>query len=141
MTTTPNPTSRDSLEGIPADLLQRLLDNGAASAADPEGCDYQPIVFASLPDSPAIWLLTEADPSDPRRLFGVADLTGSTTEMGAIWWPALQEWGAVIDLDWTPRTNLTGYWSHSVDLHAANLREAERCVCAGGCQPDWKDPQ
>lgn len=57
---------------ITDELYARLLANGARSAAG-EDIDPRPVVKFFTPDAGATWLLTEADPEDPDRLFGLCD--------------------------------------------------------------------
>lgn len=56
-----------------------LLINGLA----PER-DYLPVSKLFTPDGAATWLLTEADPDDPDRLFGLADLGLGYPELGYV---------------------------------------------------------
>ena len=50
-----------------------LLVNGARSALG-EPLDPPPVVKLFTPDAGATWLLTELDPADPDRAFGLCDL-------------------------------------------------------------------
>ena len=50
-----------------------LLVNGARSALG-EDIDPPPVVKLFTPDGAATWLLTELDPEDPDRAFGLCDL-------------------------------------------------------------------
>jgi hypothetical protein len=54
-----------------------LLVNGLAPDRD-----HLPVVKLFTPDGAATWLLTEADPDDPDRLFGLADLGLGYPELG-----------------------------------------------------------
>jgi hypothetical protein len=62
-------------------LFAQLLANGARSAAG-EDIDPRPVVKLFTPDAGATWLLTEADPEDPDRLFGLCDLGLGEPELG-----------------------------------------------------------
>ena len=70
------------------DLLQvedrvRLLVNALANERDPF-----PVVKLFTPDANATWLLTESDPDEPDRLFGLCDLGLNFPELG---WVCLSE--------------------------------------------------
>jgi hypothetical protein len=61
----------------------KLLDNGAATARGDER-DPRPIVKLFTPDANATWLLTELDPADPDRAFGLCDLGLGSPELGYV---------------------------------------------------------
>jgi hypothetical protein len=56
-----------------------LLVNGLNS-----GIDHRPVVKLFMPDGAATWLLTECDPDDPDRLFGLCDLGLGCPELGYV---------------------------------------------------------
>jgi Protein of unknown function (DUF2958) len=56
-----------------------LLVNGVLS-----GIDHRPVVKLFMPDGAATWLLTECDPDDPDRLFGLCDLGLGFPELGYV---------------------------------------------------------
>ena len=56
-----------------------LLVNGLNS-----GVDHQPVVKLFTPDGLATWLITESDPDDPDRLFGLCDLGFGAPELGYV---------------------------------------------------------
>ena len=60
-----------------------LTANGERSAADEE-IDPRPVVKLFTPDGAATWLLTERDPSDPDRAFGLCDLGLGFPELGYV---------------------------------------------------------
>lgn len=68
-----------------------LLANGRRSLID-DSFDPLPVVKLFTPDAGAIWLLSEIDPSDPDRAFGLCDLGLGSPELG---WVSLQELAAV----------------------------------------------
>ena len=73
---------------IDEDLLQvedrvRLLVNALANERDPF-----PVVKLFTPDAGATWLITECDPDEPDRLFGLCDLGLNFPELG---WVSLSE--------------------------------------------------
>ena len=57
--------------------------NGERSAAGEE-IDPRPVVKFFTPDGGATWLLTELDPSDPDRAFGLCDLGLGCAELGYV---------------------------------------------------------
>lgn len=60
---------------------EELLANGALSAAGKE-IDPFPVVKLFTPDANATWLLTEIDPFDEDRAFGLCDLGLGCPELG-----------------------------------------------------------
>ena len=72
---------------IPDDLRLQLLANGRRSLDD-EGFDPPPLVKLFTPDAGATWLLTEIDPDDNDRAFGLCDLGLGFPELG---WVSLSE--------------------------------------------------
>lgn len=69
---------------------RKLLDNGTRSA-EGEDIDPQPVVKLFTPDANATWLLTELDPEDTNRAFGLCDLGLGFPELGWVWLPELVE--------------------------------------------------
>jgi hypothetical protein len=67
--------------------FELLLANGRLSREHQlrdELFDPQPVVKLFVPDSGAVWLLTEVDEMQPRLAFGLADLGMGLPEMGYI---------------------------------------------------------
>lgn len=62
---------------------RELIANGERSAAG-EPIDPRPVVKLFTPDAGATWLLTELDPSDPDRAFGLCDLGLGCPELGYV---------------------------------------------------------
>lgn len=60
-----------------------LLANGHQSARE-GGFDPKPVVKLFTPDANATWLLTELDPEDPDRAFGLCDLGLGCPELGFV---------------------------------------------------------
>jgi Protein of unknown function (DUF2958) len=58
-----------------------LLVNGTLTAAG-KTIDPHPTVKLFTPDANATWLLTELDPADPNRAFGLCDLGLGFPELG-----------------------------------------------------------
>ena len=68
----------------PPDLLTvadrvELLVNGLNS-----GIDHRPVLKLFTPDAAATWLITESDPDDADRLFGLCDLGLNCPELGYV---------------------------------------------------------
>ena len=84
------------LEGLlTAEIMLKLLANGrqgAAAAAADRDFDPLPVVKIFTPDANATWLLTEIDPTDPDRMFGLCDLGLGCPELG---WCSLREIASV----------------------------------------------
>jgi len=62
---------------------QQLLSNGRQSAAGAD-LDPPPVVKLFLPDGAATWLLSELDPSEPTRAFGLCDAGLGSPELGYV---------------------------------------------------------
>ena len=62
---------------------RELTANGERSAAG-EAIDPCPVVKLFTPDASATWLLSELDPSDPERAFGLCDLGLGFPELGYV---------------------------------------------------------
>lgn len=65
----------------------QLLANGRRSIENPH-FDPHPVVKLFTPDAGATWLLSEADPGDETRCFGLCDLGLGIPELG---WVSLAE--------------------------------------------------
>jgi len=53
-----------------------------------DDCDAAPVLKIFTPDGAATWLISEVDPDDPDRLFGLCDLGLGHPELG---WVSLAE--------------------------------------------------
>lgn len=71
---------------IKQELRNALLANGQQSQLQEH--DPFPVIKLFTPDSAATWLLTELDPNEPDRAFGLCDLGVGSPEMG---WVSLVE--------------------------------------------------
>lgn len=67
------------------DALLTVADRVAllVNALHPDA-DHQPVVKLFTPDAGATWLLTECDPDEPDRLFGLCDLGLGCPELGYV---------------------------------------------------------
>ena len=77
------------MELLTAHDRARLLANGAlrcqAALADPDTTiDFLPVVKLFTPDAGCTWLLTEIDPEDTDRAFGLCDLGLGFPELGYV---------------------------------------------------------
>lgn len=63
----------------------QLLDNGH----NPDK-DHAPVVKLFTPDAGCTWLLSEIDPEDHNRAFGLCDLGLGFPEMGYVWLPEIK---------------------------------------------------
>jgi Protein of unknown function (DUF2958) len=61
-----------------ADRVQLLVN------AISDETDYPPVVKFFTPDAYATWLISEVDPDDPDRLFGLCDLGLGYPELGYV---------------------------------------------------------
>ena len=71
--------------------VSKLIKNGERSRRDPN-FDPHPVVKLFTPDAQCTWLLSEIDPQDPDRAFGLCDLGMGSPELG---WVSLKELAAV----------------------------------------------
>jgi Protein of unknown function (DUF2958) len=102
------------------EIRERLVKNGLlrrrmaqdGSAAKP---DFLPVVKLFTPDAGATWLLTEIDPDDEDRAFGLCDLGLGMPELGYV---SVSELAAVRgpmdlpverDLYFTPAKSISAY--------------------------------
>ena len=72
---------------ITAEQRRMLVANGRAQAKH-GALDPRPVVKLFTPDAQATWLLTELDPEDEDRAFGLCDLGHGFPELG---WVSLAE--------------------------------------------------
>ena len=68
---------------ISDELRAQLLANGRQSLTD-EGFDPPPVVKLFTPDAGTTWLLTELDPDEDDRAFGLCDLGLGFPELGYV---------------------------------------------------------
>ena len=71
--------------------LAKLLRNGERSRREPD-FDPHPLVKLFTQDAQCTWLLSEIDPTDPDRAFGLCDLGMGSPELG---WVSLMELATV----------------------------------------------
>jgi hypothetical protein len=68
---------------ITPEQRDELLANGRRSASG-DDIDPPPVVRLFTPDAAATWLLSEIDPEDPDRAFGLCDLGLGCPELGYV---------------------------------------------------------
>ena len=66
-------------ELLTAAIIDQLLANGLANDVD-----HHPVGKFFTPDANATWLISEVDPDDPDRLFGLCDLGHGSPELGYV---------------------------------------------------------
>jgi Protein of unknown function (DUF2958) len=102
------------------EIRERLVKNGhlrqrMAEACDSAEPDFLPVVKLFTPDAGATWLLSEIDPDDEDRAFGLCDLGLGMPELGYV---SLTELAALRgklglpverDLYFTPSKSLSAY--------------------------------
>jgi hypothetical protein len=69
---------------IPRSLFAELLGNGIERIRQKRELDPKPVVKIFDPSGSATWLLTEVDPADPDRAFGLCDLGLGCPELGYV---------------------------------------------------------
>lgn len=107
----------------PPAIRDQLLANGRR-ANTPGGHDPLPVVKWFTPDADCTWIITELDPEDPDRAFGLCDLGMGFPELGWVYLPELLSVRGPLglpverDLHFHPR--------HKLSEWAAAARAAER---------------
>ena len=106
-------------------LRAQLLANGRQSL-DNDDFDPPPVVKLFTPDAGATWLLTEIDPDDTDRAFGLCDLGHGFPELGYVSLSELQSvrgrLGLAIERD------LHFVATKTISAYARDARLAERIV-------------
>lgn len=108
------------------DQQKKLIANGAVTAKDHDGSEHMPVVKLFLPGSGCTWLLSELDPDDLDRAFGLCDLGMGEPELGYVSIAELLSvrsgWGLTVERDiwFTPKKTVVEY--------AAEARAAGRII-------------
>jgi hypothetical protein len=109
---------------VPDTLLDALLGNGRAAYNG--GHDPRPVVKWFTPDAGCTWIITELDPEDPDRAFGLCDLGMGSPELGWVYLPELKAGrgplGLPIERDLHFRTE------HPISVWADAARGAQRII-------------
>ncbi|MEY9602433.1 hypothetical protein ABIF74_007125 [Bradyrhizobium japonicum] len=112
-------------------ILDQLAANGAATrAAQRAGQrepDHIPVVKVFNPYSGATWLLTESDPDEPDRLYGLCDLGMGEPELGYVARSEMEGVRVKIGRHGLPLERDL-YWSitEPLSVHAERARRAGR---------------
>lgn len=117
-----------TMQLFPKPILDRLLANGAASCASPEGVDHIPVVKIFAPWNAATWLLSEVMPHEPDLAFGLYDFGFGSPELGYVNLSDLVECtgGGLLRLKLERDLHWTG--KHPVSVYATAARQAGRVV-------------
>lgn len=113
------------MELITQDIRTKLIANGARNAAG-EDIDFRPVVKLFTPDANATWLITEADPDEPDRLFGLCDLGLGCPELGYVSLAELRALRGPLGL--SVERDLFFEPAHPLSRYANRAREAGRIV-------------
>jgi len=106
-------------------LRAQLLSNGQQSLDD-DDFDPPPVVKLLAPDAGATWLLTEIDPDDHDRAFGLCDLGQGFPELGYVSLATLQSVRGPLGLP--VERDLYFRASKPISAYACEARLAERIV-------------
>lgn len=71
-------------------IRRALLKNGALGAAGEDTSGLHPVLKLFTPWAGAMWLVTECDPEEEWRLFGLCDLGLGYPELGYVTLPELE---------------------------------------------------
>ena len=102
------------MELITRPQFAKLLQNGLQSQND-ENFVGTPVIKLFNPSGAATWLLSEVDPDDPDRAFGLCDLGMGCPELGYVSIEELSNYkgplnlGIERDLHWEPNKTLGEY--------------------------------
>lgn len=107
----------------------RLLTNGAlrrrAEQDDPDlTIDFLPVVKLFTPDAGCTWLLTELDPEDSDRAFGLCDLGLGFPELGYVSLSELSQLRGPLNLPVERDRHFVP--AKTISAYAAEAREARR---------------
>ena len=105
---------------ITDELRERLLANGRRTAAG-EDHDPPPVVKLFTPDAGATWLLTELDPDDPERAFGLCDLGLGFPELGYVSLAELRQLRGPLGLPVERDLNFVA--RHPISVYAREARQ------------------
>ena len=103
----------------------QLLANGRWTIED-EDYDPLPVVKLFTPDAGATWLLTEIDPGDEDRAFGLCDLGQGFPELGYVSLAELQSVRGRMGLPIERDLHFTA--EKAISAYAREARLAERIV-------------
>jgi hypothetical protein len=124
------------MKPLPQSIIDKLLENGRASAASEGGIDHVPVVKLFTPDAGATWLLSELDPDYPDIAFGLCDLGLGCAELGSV---ALSEIASVrgklglpVERDeWFKTDKTVGQWADVARNNGDSIAAAAQAIAAG----------
>ena len=102
-----------------------LLANGRATAGGAD-LDAHPVVKLFTPDASATWLLTELDPDDPDRAFGLCDPGLGFPELGYVSMVELQDLRGALGLPVVAAADFVA--DRPLSAYAAAAQSAQRIV-------------
>lgn len=103
----------------------QMLKNGHASAGGDE-IDPTPVIKIFTPDAGATWLLTEIDPDDEDRAFGLCDLGLGSPELGWVRFSEIEKARGKLGLPVEVDTHFTA--CSTLSEYAAVARSRRRIV-------------
>ena len=109
---------------IEQELLDALRANGHKSQLQEN--DPYPVVKLFTPDGAATWLLTELDPNDLDRAFGLCDLGQGSPEMGWLSLTELQSFRGPLGLAVATDIHFKG--DRPISVYASEARLAGRIL-------------
>jgi hypothetical protein len=122
----PNPSKEKIMMKLITDAQRaQLLANGRRTIED-DNYDPLPVVKLFTPDAGATWLLTEIDPDDDDRAFGLCDLGLGFPELGYVSLTELQSVQGCLGLP--IERDLHFIATKAISAYAREARLAERIV-------------
>ena len=106
-------------------LLANGRESGQAAAADRD-FDPMPVVKLFTPDANATWLLSEIDPLEPDRAFGLCDLGLGMPELGYVSLAVLTTITGPLKLHIERDSSFFG--KQLLSAYTAAAREAQRII-------------
>ena len=109
------------MELITKEQREKLLENGRAQAQDADH-DPAPVLKWFTPDAQCTWLVTELDPQDEDRAFGLCDLGFGCPELGWIHVPEIRDLRGALGLPVERDLYIDFYAPLSVYADAARMK-------------------
>ncbi|WP_248889213.1 DUF2958 domain-containing protein [Bradyrhizobium japonicum] len=116
-----------------AEIVDQLAANGAATRAEQKAGriepDHVPVIKVFNPYGGATWLLTESDPDEPDRLFGLCDLGMGEPELGYVLRSEIEEVRVNIGGHGLPlERDLYYSTTEPLSVHAERAKQARRIL-------------
>src|SRR3546814_3503045 len=123
-----------TMQLITDEQRERLLANGRRTAAG-ENIDPPPVVKLFTPDANATWLLTELDPAEPDRAFGLYDLGLGFPEPGYVSLAELRRLRGPLGM---PAAHALGFAAaHPISSYASRARTERAIPTPPPCPARW----